>query len=177
LSATLLSKLTSSRQGSAASRRRGYAKAAACSVCHVPDQSTVRRIEAVSRTRPVWQCHFCLCLTEPKKRERFSCTSPERRQFEFQEKIYNQHVRLLSSEPFGWFAPPKFTRAWEPTLLWNHCPQNSPAGFVSAMAWVLKESSFLPNKIEGYKTPRRSRRSFVESPVTSIPAARLTCNT
>ena len=33
---------------------------------------------------------------------------------------YNQHVRLLSSEPFGWFAPPSFTRAWEPTLLWNH---------------------------------------------------------
>ena len=33
---------------------------------------------------------------------------------------YNQHVRLLSSEPFGWFAPPKSTRAWEPTLLWNH---------------------------------------------------------
>src|SRR6201999_4666593 len=31
---------------------------------------------------------------------------------------YNQHVRLLSTEPFGWFAPPKFTRAWEPTLLW-----------------------------------------------------------
>src|SRR6202051_840370 len=31
---------------------------------------------------------------------------------------YNQHVRLLSSEPFGWFAPPKSTRAWEPTLLW-----------------------------------------------------------
>src|SRR5579864_3022499 len=37
---------------------------------------------------------------------------------------YNQHVRLLSSEPFGWFAPPKFTRAWEPTLLWNHYTQN-----------------------------------------------------
>jgi len=33
---------------------------------------------------------------------------------------YNQHVRLLSSEPLGWFAPPKSTRAWEPTLLWNH---------------------------------------------------------
>ena len=29
---------------------------------------------------------------------------------------YNQHVRLLSYEPFGWFAPPKSTRAWEPTL-------------------------------------------------------------
>ena len=37
---------------------------------------------------------------------------------------YNQHVRLLSSEPFGWFAPPKSTRAWEPTLLWNHYTQN-----------------------------------------------------
>src|SRR6266581_504728 len=31
---------------------------------------------------------------------------------------YNDHVRLLSPEP--WLAPPKFTRAWEPTLLWNH---------------------------------------------------------
>jgi len=36
---------------------------------------------------------------------------------------YNHHVRLLSSEPFGWFAPPKSTRAWEPTLLWNHYTQ------------------------------------------------------
>jgi hypothetical protein len=36
---------------------------------------------------------------------------------------YNQHVRLLSSEPFGWFAPPKSTRPWEPTLLWNHYQQ------------------------------------------------------
>jgi hypothetical protein len=33
---------------------------------------------------------------------------------------YNHHVRLLSPEPFGWFAPPKSTRVWEPTLLWNH---------------------------------------------------------
>src|ERR1700751_1780673 len=32
---------------------------------------------------------------------------------------YNQHVRLLSPG-LGWFAPPKFTRGWEPTLLWNH---------------------------------------------------------
>ncbi len=38
---------------------------------------------------------------------------------------YNQHVRLLSSEPFGWFAPPKSTRAWEPTLLWNHYTQSA----------------------------------------------------
>jgi hypothetical protein len=28
-------------------------------------------------------------------------------------------VRLLSPEPFGWLAPPKSTRASEPTLLWN----------------------------------------------------------
>src|SRR6266581_8210739 len=32
---------------------------------------------------------------------------------------YNDHVRLLSPS-LGWLAPPKFTRAWEPTLLWNH---------------------------------------------------------
>jgi hypothetical protein len=32
---------------------------------------------------------------------------------------YNHHLRLLSPEPFGWFAPPKLTRVWEPTLLWN----------------------------------------------------------
>jgi hypothetical protein len=35
---------------------------------------------------------------------------------------YNQHVRLLSSEPFGWFAPPSFIRGWEPTLSWNYTP-------------------------------------------------------
>jgi len=33
---------------------------------------------------------------------------------------YNQHVRPLSSGPFVWFSLPKLTRAWEPTLLWNH---------------------------------------------------------
>src|SRR3954466_14860734 len=32
---------------------------------------------------------------------------------------YNQHVRLLSSEPFGWFAPPKFTRPWGPTFVYG----------------------------------------------------------
>src|SRR5438477_11634718 len=47
---------------------------------------------------------------------------------------YNQHVRLLSSEPFGWFAPPKFTRTWEPTLLWNHYTQHAAAGVLSEMA-------------------------------------------
>jgi hypothetical protein len=36
---------------------------------------------------------------------------------------YNQHVQFLSSESFGWFAPPKSTRAWEPTLLRNHLTQ------------------------------------------------------
>jgi hypothetical protein len=33
------------------------------------------------------------------KRERFSCTSPERKQIENQERIYNQHVRLLPPSP------------------------------------------------------------------------------
>src|SRR6202158_2637556 len=36
---------------------------------------------------------------------------------------YNDHLRLLSPEPFGWFAPPKLTRVWEPTLLWNQLHQ------------------------------------------------------
>jgi hypothetical protein len=32
---------------------------------------------------------------------------------------YDEIVRLLSPEPFGWLPPRKSTRAWEPTLLWN----------------------------------------------------------
>jgi hypothetical protein len=32
---------------------------------------------------------------------------------------YNDHVRLLSPSLLVGFAPPKFTRAWEPTLSWN----------------------------------------------------------
>src|SRR6267143_676356 len=33
---------------------------------------------------------------------------------------YNDHCSAPSSRAFfGWFAPPKFTRAWEPTLSWN----------------------------------------------------------
>src|SRR5690348_2795605 len=39
---------------------------------------------------------------------------------------YNQHVRLLSSEPFGWFAPPKSTRAWEPTLFMESLQSKLP---------------------------------------------------
>jgi hypothetical protein len=42
-------------------------------------------------------------------------------------------VRLLSPEPFGWLASPKFTRASEPKLSWNHftttkvCANNPPS--------------------------------------------------
>src|SRR5215470_19005129 len=39
---------------------------------------------------------------------------------------YNQHVRLLSPG-LGWLAPPKSTRGWEPTLLWNHYTQYQKA--------------------------------------------------
>jgi len=49
---------------------------------------------------------------------------------------YNHHVRLLSPEPFGWFAPPKSTRVWEPTLLWNH--------YTHPMKEDVKEKSFSP---------------------------------
>src|ERR1700674_2018458 len=43
---------------------------------------------------------------------------------------YNDHLRLLSPELFGWFAPPKLTRVWEPTLLWNqlHYQPNQTLG-------------------------------------------------
>ena len=46
------------------------------------------------------------CLTK----ERGSPAPLQREKLELQERIYNQHVRLLSLEPFGWFAPPKSTR-------------------------------------------------------------------
>src|SRR5216684_47219 len=37
---------------------------------------------------------------------------------------YNDHLRLLSPEPVGWFSTTNFTRASEPTLSWNHCTNN-----------------------------------------------------
>ena len=127
-SATLLSELTSSRQSSAASRRSGYAKAAACSVCHVPHQSTVRRIEAVLRSRHDWQCHCCWCVTEPKKREVLLHLSREKK-IEFQERIYNDHCPApFYPSPHGWFGTTKFTRAWEPALLWNQLHRSSRQG-------------------------------------------------
>src|SRR5579864_4795559 len=45
---------------------------------------------------------------------------------------YNEHVRLLSSEPFGCFAPPKSTRAWEPTLFMESLHSKCPDVFVGA---------------------------------------------
>src|ERR1035438_7077975 len=49
---------------------------------------------------------------------------------------YNQHVRLLSPEPFGWFAPPKSTRAWS-----RHCygiisPTTQSRLSLSAHPWI-----------------------------------------
>src|SRR5499425_1677254 len=47
---------------------------------------------------------------------------------------YNHHVRLLSPG-LGWFAPPKSTRRWEPTLSWNQLHQlRTGAGVVSEIA-------------------------------------------
>jgi hypothetical protein len=45
-------------------------------------------------------------LTDPKKREVLLHLSREKK-IEFQERIYNHHVRLLSPEPFGWFCTTK----------------------------------------------------------------------
>jgi len=32
---------------------------------------------------------------------------------------YNDHCSAPFSRALGWLAPPKSTRAWEPTLSWN----------------------------------------------------------
>jgi hypothetical protein len=53
----------------------------------------------VLRRRHGWQCHCCLCLTDPKEREVLLHLSREKK-IEFQERIYNQQVRLLSLEPW-----------------------------------------------------------------------------
>src|SRR5437762_12120197 len=39
-----------------------------------------------------------------------------------------QRVTMFGSflPSLGWLAPPKFTRAWEPTLLWNHYTHRPP---------------------------------------------------
>src|SRR6266581_7184539 len=46
---------------------------------------------------------------------------------------YNDHVRLLSPS-LGWLAPPKFTRASEPTLLWNHYTYERPTTRLTSKA-------------------------------------------
>jgi hypothetical protein len=42
-------------------------------------------------------------------------------------------VCAFQPEPFGWFAPPKFTRAWEPTLLWNNFTHQPTAIFAASL--------------------------------------------
>src|SRR2546425_869681 len=85
--------------------------------CHVPHQSTVRRIEAVLRSRQGWQCHCCLCLTDPK-RERFSCTSPERKKLNFKrESIISMTLAPLTS--LGLVHRNESTRCDGPTSLCN----------------------------------------------------------
>jgi hypothetical protein len=52
---------------------------------------------------------------------------------------YNDHLRLLSPEPFGWLAPPKLTRVWEPTLFMESItptilPSHPSGGSMSVIA-------------------------------------------
>src|SRR5215475_3494260 len=56
---------------------------------------------------------------------------------------YNQHVRLLSSEPFGWFAPPKSTRAWEPTLFMESFHSSAFTLFLSVTLASLRPNQSL----------------------------------
>src|SRR5438046_1535819 len=54
---------------------------------------------------------------------------------------YNDHLSAPFSRALVWLAPPKFTRAWEPTLLWNHYTHSpalrdefhSPGGLLSSL--------------------------------------------
>ena len=113
----------SSRQSSAASRRSGYAKAAACSVCHVPHQSTVRRIEAVLRSRDGWPCHCCLCLTDPKKREVLLHLSRENKLNFKRESIISMFGSFPPS-PLVVCASKVYSADGSQHCLWNHYTQN-----------------------------------------------------
>src|SRR6266849_28237 len=50
---------------------------------------------------------------------------------------YNDHLRLLSPEPVGWFSTTNFTRASEPTLSWNHYTHNPARGFSWGVVGVI----------------------------------------
>jgi hypothetical protein len=54
-------------------------------------------------------------LTDPKKREVLLHLSREKKLNFKRESIISMFGSFLPS--LGWLAPPKFTRAWEPTLL------------------------------------------------------------
>src|ERR1700693_1786159 len=45
---------------------------------------------------------------------------------------YNNHVGSFLPG-LGWLAPPKSTREWEPTLLWNQLHAKPLSGILSAM--------------------------------------------
>src|SRR5216683_2381832 len=53
---------------------------------------------------------------------------------------YNDHLRLLSPEPVGWFSTTNFTRASEPTLSWNHFTHNAALSVASFCA-LLRDSN------------------------------------
>src|ERR1700746_1585616 len=58
-------------------------------------------------------------LLEADKRERFSCTSPERKKIEIQERIYNQHVRLLPPSLWLVCASKVYSGRGSRHFLWN----------------------------------------------------------
>jgi len=51
--------------------------------------------------------------------------------------------------PFGWFAPSKSTRAWEPTLSWNQL--RSLTGVLSADAFVANSYGHLQTRVAAGK--------------------------
>ena len=147
----LLSKLTSSRQSSAASRHSGYAKAAACSVCYVPHQSTVRRIEAVSRSRHCWQCHRCLRLTDPKKREVLLHLSREKPKTSFPRSkqsipilLYVHNSDLYDVATRGRF---KATHGWASVDVKMRHPSEAPNKFTVLSTVLCPGASTIPFRL------------------------------
>lgn len=82
-----------------------------------------------------------------RRTPRFPCPQTRFAESPDDNRSLSSDAWILSSEPFGWFAPPKSTWAWAPTLLWNHytkshlmpsciCFIAAFLAFVRPSAWV-----------------------------------------
>jgi hypothetical protein len=80
---------------------------------------------------------YVRCLRQTKKREVLLHLSREKK-IEIQERIYNQHVRLLSPSLLVGLAPPTLLGYRSRHCHAINCTQNALAGVLSAMAWSIR---------------------------------------